>query len=164
LGQLKAAEAGWRIATESKYAYDRRPHFGKLEKTLGAAAADNTTVTSMKDDRRKSMKKFVMVTALAAVSFGAPVSIAAADEVPTYDVRKSCKVDLQSYSTAQTNSGCLADEQNARATLVSQWTQYTPESRSRCSSMVGNVAGPQSYVELLTCLQMAKDVKGLPKE
>ena len=110
------------------------------------------------------MKKFVMVTALAAVSFGAPVSIAAADEVPRYDVRKSCKVDLQSYSTAQTNSGCLADEQNARATLVSQWTQYTPESRSRCSSMVGNVAGPQSYVELLTCLQMAKDVKGLPKE
>jgi hypothetical protein len=164
LGQLKAVEAGWRIATESKYAYDRRPHFGKLEKALSAAAADNTTVISMKDDRRKSMKKFVMVTALAAVSFGALVSIAAADEVPTYDVRKSCKVDLQSYSTAQTNSGCLADEQNARATLVSQWTQYTPESRSRCSSMVGNVAGPQSYVELLTCLQMAKDVKGLPKE
>jgi hypothetical protein len=159
LGQLKAAEAGWRIATESKYAYDRRPHFGELEKALGAAAADNTTVISMKDDRRKSMKKFVMVTALAAVSFGAPVSIAAADEVPTYDVRKCCKVDLQSYSTAQTNSGCLADEQNARATLVSQWTQYTPESRSRCSSMVGNVAGPQSYVELLTCLQMASDKK-----
>jgi hypothetical protein len=30
--------------------------------------------------------------------------------------------------------------------------------------MVGSAAGPQSYVELLTCLQMAKDVKGLPKE
>ena len=164
MGQLKGTGAGWRIATESKYAYDRRPHFGKLEKALGAAVADNTTVTSMKDDRRKSMKRFVMVTALAAVSFGAPVAIAVADEVPTYDVRKSCKVDLQSYSTAQTNSGCLADEQNARATLVTQWSQYTPESRSRCSSMVGNVAGPQSYVELLTCLQMAKDVKGLPKE
>lgn len=161
---MKAAEAGWRIATESKYAYDRKTHFGKLEKALGAAVAYNTNVTSTKDDRRKSMKRFVTVAALAAVSFGAPVSIAVADEVPTYDVRKSCKVDLQSYSTAQTNSGCLADEQNARATLVSQWSQYTPESRSRCSSMVGNVAGPQSYVELLTCLQMAKDVKGLPKE
>jgi hypothetical protein len=37
LGQLKVAEAGWRIATESKYAYDRRPHFGKLEKALDAA-------------------------------------------------------------------------------------------------------------------------------
>jgi hypothetical protein len=29
--------------------------------------------------------------------------------------------------------------------------------------MVGDVAGLQSYVELLTCLQMAKDVKSLPK-
>jgi hypothetical protein len=62
------------------------------------------------------MKKLVMLAALAAGSLGAPVSVAVAvaDEVPTYDVRKSCKVDLQSYSTAQTNSGCLADEQSAR--------------------------------------------------
>ena len=29
--------------------------------------------------------------------------------------------------------------------------------------MVSDPAGPQSYVELLTCLQMAKDVKSLPK-
>jgi hypothetical protein len=29
--------------------------------------------------------------------------------------------------------------------------------------MVGDPAGPQSYVELLTCLQMARDVKTAPK-
>src|SRR5215475_52948 len=98
-------------------------------------------------DRRKGMKKLVMVAALAAASLGALVSAAETDEGPTYDVRKSCKVDLQSYSTAQTNSGCLADEQSARATLISQWTQFTSESRSRCSQMVGSAAGPQSYVE-----------------
>src|SRR5215510_12557412 len=78
-------------------------------------------------DPRKNMKKLVIRAALAAGSLGAPVSVAVADEVPSYDVRKSCKVDLQSYSTAQTNSGCLADEQSARAALVSQWTQFTPE-------------------------------------
>lgn len=108
------------------------------------------------------MKKLTMVAALAAVSLGMPVFVAAADDVPTYDVRKSCKADTQSYS-AQSVAGCLADEQSARATLVSQWAQFAPESKSRCSQMVGDVAGPQSYVELLTCLQMAKDVKGLPK-
>jgi hypothetical protein len=47
--------------------------------------------------------------------------------------------------------------------LVSQWTQFAPENRTRCTQMVGDPAGPQSYVELLTCLQMAKDVKSLPK-
>jgi hypothetical protein len=30
--------------------------------------------------------------------------------------------------------------------------------------MAKSVAGAQSYVELLTCLQIAVDVKGLPKE
>ena len=108
------------------------------------------------------MKKLTMGAVLAAVSLGMPVFVAAADDVPTYDVRKSCKADTQLYS-AQSVAGCLSDEQSARATLVSQWAQFTPDSRSRCSQMVGDVAGPQSYVELLTCLQMAKDVKGLPK-
>ena len=30
--------------------------------------------------------------------------------------------------------------------------------------MSNSVPGIQSYVELLTCLQMARDVKNLPKE
>ncbi|MGB8047773.1 MAG: hypothetical protein WCF53_07710 [Pseudolabrys sp.] len=109
------------------------------------------------------MTKVSMMAVLAAVSLGLPMSAAVGDDVPTYDMRKSCKADVQAYSTAQSVAGCLTDEQNARATLVRQWTQFAPESRSRCSQMVGDVAGPQSYVELLTCLQMAKDVKSLPK-
>src|SRR5262245_26402000 len=109
------------------------------------------------------MTKLRIVVAVAAVSLGVQADVANADEVPTYDIRKSCKVDTQAYSTAQTMTGCLTDEQNARTTLVSQWTQFAPESRSRCTQMVSDPAGPQSYVELLTCLQMAKDVKGLPK-
>jgi hypothetical protein len=42
-----------------------------------------------------------------------------ADEVPNYNVRKTCKLDTQAYS-AQSIAACLAGEQNARATLVSQ--------------------------------------------
>jgi hypothetical protein len=102
---------------------------------------------------------------IVAVIFGVQVNAAISDEVPKYDIRKSCKADIGSYPNAPGNvQGCLTDEQNAQTTLVSQWTQFSPESRTRCSSMVSNPGGPQSYVELLTCLQMAKDVKGLPKE
>ena len=110
------------------------------------------------------MTKVSMITVFAAVSLGMPISAAVGDDVPTYDVRKSCKADVQAYSTAQSVAGCLTDEQNARATLVSQWTQFAPESRSRCAQMVGDVAGPQSYVELLTCLEMKQDVRNLPKQ
>ena len=110
------------------------------------------------------MLKFVVPALIAAAALSAMPHSAVADDVPTYDVRKSCKADVQAYSTAGTAASCLADEQNARTTLVSQWTQFAPDSRKRCMLLVGDVAGPQSYVELLTCLQMAKDVKGLPKE
>jgi hypothetical protein len=110
------------------------------------------------------MPKLAILAAIAAATLCGLPHFAAADEVPTYDVRKSCKADVQAYSTAGTAASCLADEQNARVTLVSQWTQFAPDSRTRCMQLVGDAAGPQSYVELLTCLQMAKDVKGLPKE
>jgi len=109
------------------------------------------------------MLKFAISALLAAVILPALPHSAVADDVPRYDVRKSCKADVQAYSSAQNVAACLADEQDARETLVSQWTQFAPDSRARCSKMVGDVAGPQSYVELLTCLQMAKDVKSLPK-
>jgi len=109
------------------------------------------------------MTKLTILVSVATLSLGVQLQSAMADEVPTYDVRKSCKADLQQYSSAQSATGCLTDEQNARTTLVSQWTQFAPDSRTRCMQMVGDPAGPQSYVELLTCLQMAKDVKSLPK-
>jgi len=116
------------------------------------------------------MTKLATLISVCAVAFGLQVYRVAADDVPTYDVRKSCKTDTQAYQGpgtaapgANTASACVADEQTARATLVTQWTQFAPDSRSRCTQMVGDPAGPQSYVELLTCLQMAKDVKSLPK-
>jgi hypothetical protein len=107
------------------------------------------------------MRRLAILAAIAAISFD--IHSAIADEVPTYDVRKTCKADVQAYPTAGNVDGCLRDEQNARTTLVSQWTQFAADNRTRCSRMVGDPAGPQSYVELLTCLQMARDVKTVPK-
>jgi hypothetical protein len=104
----------------------------------------------------------ILVATVAVVICASPLAVRA-DEVPTYDVNKSCKVDVQAYQGTGTRAGCMTDEQNARQMLVSQWTQFAPENRTRCAQMVGDPAGPQSYVELLTCLQMAKDVKSLPK-
>src|SRR6266705_1754033 len=101
------------------------------------------------------MTKLAILIAIAAMSLGVQMHSAAADEVPTYDVRKSCKADVQAYQGQGNVTGCMADEQSARTTLVAQWTQFAADSRARCMQMVGDPAGPQSYVELLTCLQMA---------
>ena len=110
------------------------------------------------------MTKLAILAAIAAATLFVQPHIAVADEVPTLDVRSSCRAAAQAYPGGGGNAACLADEQKARDTLVSQWTQFAPESRARCSQMVTNIAGAQSYVELLSCLQVAKDVKTLPKE
>jgi hypothetical protein len=95
-----------------------------------------------------------------ALSLGAPV--AAAQEVPTLDVAPLCRA--QAKAAQDLGDACLADEKKAREELVRQWAQFAPASKARCTGMAKSVAGAQSYVELLTCLQIAVDVKGLPKE
>jgi hypothetical protein len=102
----------------------------------------------------------LVVTAL----FGLLADGALADDVPKLDFTKSCRADVAAYPGGGGNKACLTDEQNARKTLVAQWKRFSPESRARCSSMVTDLVGSQSYVELLTCLQMARDVQKLPKQ
>lgn len=87
-----------------------------------------------------------------------------ADDVPKLDFTKSCRTDVAAYPGGGGNKACLTDEQQARKTLVRQWNQFGQDSRTRCTRMVTDMVGSQSYVELLTCLQMARDVKGLPKQ
>ena len=110
------------------------------------------------------MTKLAILAVVAAATLFAQLRSAVADEVPTLDVRTSCRAAAQAYPGGGGNTACLADEQKARDSLVSQWTQFAPESRTRCTQMVTNIAGAQSYVELLSCLQVAKDVKGLRKD
>ena len=108
--------------------------------------------------RRLNVASFAMLvvgtTAVVAQSFAA-----FADEVPTFDLRKTCRADVLAYqgtaSGQASNTGCLSSEQEARTTLVSQWTQFSPASKRECVGLQGDAADPQSYVELLTCLQMA---------
>ncbi len=109
------------------------------------------------------MIRLVVLISAVVLAVYLPPLVAAADEVPTFDVRKSCKVDVQAYQGTGTAAGCMTDEQNAREILVSQWTQFGADSRARCTKMVNDIAGAQSYVELLSCLQDAQAVKSLPK-
>ena len=110
------------------------------------------------------MTKLRALSATVAALFCALPRIAAADEVPKLDFRKACHADVQAYRGGDGNAACVADEQKARDTLVSQWTQFEPASRANCVGMTTDISGTGSYVELLTCLQTAKAVKDLPKQ
>jgi hypothetical protein len=86
----------------------------------------------------------------------------AADHVPKLDIAPSCRsAAAASGMTTRDTAACERDEDNARVTLEKEWSEFTPSDQARCARLVTLGGGP-SYVELLTCLEMAKQVKQIP--
>jgi len=110
------------------------------------------------------MTKLAMLVSLAAMALCSQVTVLLADEVPSYDVAATCRAESQGDPGAGIAAACMAQEQSARETLARQWNQFTAQNKTTCMQTETDVAGVRSYVELLTCLQIAKDVKSLPKE
>jgi hypothetical protein len=97
--------------------------------------------------------------ALLALALGSPLFTAVAD-VPTYDVSPACRAAV----TVMPGSfeACMKDEQAARAQLATSWDRFAGPQRDNCVQ-TENTGGSPSYVELLTCIQMAQDAKSLPQ-
>src|SRR6516225_383604 len=107
------------------------------------------------------MTMLAMLLSLAAMALCSQVTVVIADEVPTYDVAATCRAESQGDPGAGIAASCIAQEQSARETLARQWNQFTAQSKTTCMQTETDVAGVRSYVELLTCLQIAKDAKTL---
>jgi hypothetical protein len=120
-------------------------------------------MASCKYGARIEMTRLATLLLFAAIAYGSLTIVAIADDVPTYDVRATCRGESLQDASAGVTAACLADEQKARETLVTQWTQFAPEARTSCLQLEGDITGVRSYVELLTCLQIAKQAKDLPK-
>lgn len=82
-------------------------------------------------------------------------------QVPRYDVNPTCRAAAVSNGFTRPQSACMGDERDARAKLEKQWSRYGLAERRRCTVMT-QTGGPPSYVELLTCLQIAKEASRLP--
>jgi hypothetical protein len=53
---------------------------------------------------------------------------------------------------------CVGEERTAEGILVKNWQAYDAADRTQCSGHV-TTGGPASYVELLTCLEMMRDMR-----
>jgi hypothetical protein len=92
----------------------------------------------------------------------AAASRSAAGRVPTFDIQSICSRSRVSDGF-ETAAGCTADEQSAREQLNKGWTKYASAERLRCTEL-SSEDGLTSYVELLTCLEVAEDAKKLSNE
>ena len=91
-------------------------------------------------------------------------AIAFAADVPRLDVAKACRAAAGADPGAHYDSGrCLKSENDARDQLKAQWTNFPAEDRSLCTQ-TATMGGTASYVELITCLEMKRDVAKAPAE
>jgi hypothetical protein len=83
--------------------------------------------------------------------------------VPTYNVKPSCDGAARQVTPAPDPNLCIQKEQEVRAQIEKQWNSFVAADRAQCMRL-SSLAGQETYTELLTCLEMARDVRNLHKE
>jgi hypothetical protein len=92
---------------------------------------------------------------------------ARSDDVPILDVNPVChgiamqgelEAGLQQTSFQQ----CVQSEQDTREQLKKQWSTFTTSDKTDCVALA-KTGGESSYTELITCMEMARDVRELHK-
>jgi hypothetical protein len=89
---------------------------------------------------------FVIMATLSPI----PVS----DAVPQLDIVKECRFE---GGESTTFDRCVHDETEAKQDLQATWTQASEADRTSCLAEATS-AGFSSYIELLTCVEMARDL------
>jgi hypothetical protein len=108
-----------------------------------------------------AMKKvIVLVGSLAFALIQVPPAVAAASVVPTFDTRPTCADAAAEISVTRTVERCQESEQQARDSLASQWSSFSRADEASCATET-QIGGFPSYVQLLTCLEMARDARSL---
>jgi hypothetical protein len=114
-----------------------------------------------------------MISRYAAVAtifaaLGLSASLSRSDEYPTLNVAQVChgiadQSDFQDGLSTVTFDQCIQAEQNERDAITKQWSTFSLDDRKHCIAET-TMGGDSSYTELLTCLEMARDVRVLHKQ
>ena len=99
------------------------------------------------------------------LALGAQLMIPVVDSVPTLNVDQVCTgiaqqggVTFHDSAIGQEKKDCLDSEQAIRDELAKQWSSFNGDDKVHCTNE-SRMGGESSYTELLTCLEMARDVR-----
>ena len=96
------------------------------------------------------MRTFIF--ALAAIASCAIGPVRAADQLPAFDIARNCREEVA--GGINSSASCSKDETNAKDELGKRWPKFSASSKKACVGE-STIGGEQSYVELLTCLEMS---------
>ncbi|MGA8613601.1 MAG: hypothetical protein WB760_18405 [Xanthobacteraceae bacterium] len=105
-----------------------------------------------------------------ALALGAHLVMPVVDSVPVLNVEPVCQgiaqqggASFRDPAIAKEKQDCIQSEKEVRDELVKQWSSFSATDRVSCVSEA-RMGGDSSYTELLTCLEMARDVRSLRNE
>ena len=98
-----------------------------------------------------------MLTQLPIVILSAVGLIQVSDKWPDLDIARECRSETQDGLGYDLNH-CIADETEARQQIQDEWETFAVDDRRQCAEET-KTTDEGSYVELLTCLEMARDVR-----
>ena len=99
------------------------------------------------------------------LALGAHLVMPVTDGVPNLNVDQVCTgiaqqggVTFHDSAVAQEKKDCIDSEHAIRDELAKQWASFNASDKVHCTNE-STMGGESSYTELLTCLEMARDVR-----
>ena len=80
-----------------------------------------------------------------------------ADTPPKFDIARECQ-----FGSKEEQKRCTDEETQARDQLQTEWIRFSPSDKTLCNREASIDSTP-SYVELITCLEMERDMKDTSK-
>lgn len=86
--------------------------------------------------------------------------LVAADQVPSWNVEPSCRLEASRAVPTRDMEVCMENERSAREQLVKEWEEFASADKSHCLRL-STLGGEPSYTDLLTCLELERDARNL---
>ncbi|PIT00542.1 hypothetical protein TSA1_07040 [Bradyrhizobium nitroreducens] len=105
------------------------------------------------------------IALLSLAMLGGQLVTPVSDRVPKLNVEATCKATVATdkamgLDLAQSYDDCMRDEDAAQQQLASVWLANSDQIRNQCVGEA-TAGGSDSYVDLLTCMQMTDLAKSL---
>jgi hypothetical protein len=95
---------------------------------------------------------------LPALILAGVLSTVAHQPVPTLDTRPTCAGVSTIGIPGRTAKDCIQNEKEARDELAASWATFPDPDRKECVAET-RIGGFPSYVQVLVCLQLARDAR-----
>ena len=108
----------------------------------------------------------IVIVVLAFLSFS--ISAVRSDQYPVLNVAPVCRgissqSSLEAGLRATSFDQCMKGEQDDREAMIKEWSTFNANDKRHCIAET-TMGGLSSYTDLITCLEMSRDVRKLHSE